>query len=522
MTLQLPFARAALALAAVVAVVAVLRFEGPAVGYWDTYVTAPALHVAGQSIDFVLRDGRPLLDYALGGGIPADLVQRDTFGIITKDQRLGAGVVASPLFTAFGLAGFRLLHGGLWGLIALGGCLVGRAVLHSGPWGLAVGATLCLNPYAWAMNRLNPNVFAVAAAVVILAVLTRRRPPADRAFGAAALVGLLFGAVGNVRPELIVVAPAVLWGVLTLGGAGEGARAHGIRISLAGGAAALAVLPTLLWNSHAFGDALVHSSQFGDFEGFRPTFEHRVFGATFAFNGLLNWPFHTDVVRTPHFPLPVFLLAPAQLVMTWGAALVALAGLGALRLRSKHTILVALWFVPTFLLLLPHENWDELKMTYALLYQPALAIWVVAGLRSLLGLVAAGDARRLGWLAAAVLAIVLGARSLAAVQVPLDARWYVRFPGAAANGSGISLLTDEPRRGWELFHTRESPEELAIERARFSRGNVLPARYWQREPPWRAGSAALIDELGQRELRLLAVWYYIYGGRRDDVGRTTP
>lgn len=514
------FDRAALLLAAVIAVIAVVRFVGPAVGYWDTYVTAPALHVAGQSIDFVLRDGTPQVVYELDRALPDDLVDRGTFGIITKDQRLGAGVVSSPAFTAFGLAGFRLLHGALWGLIALAGCLVGRAVLHSGSWGLAVGAMLCLNPYAWAMNRLNPNVFAVAAGMLILAVLTRERPVHDRGLGAAALVGLLFGAVGNVRPELIVVAPAIAWGLLRLGGPAEGGQRHLGRFAVAGIAAAIAITPTLLWNGYAFGDALVHSSQFGDFEGFRPTFEHRFVG---AFNGLLNWPFHDAIVRTPHFPLPVFLLAPAQAVMTWGALLLALGGLGALRMgRSPNGILLALWFVPAFLLLLPHENWDELKMTYALLYQPALAIWVVAGLREAVRLLAVGDAPRLGGLVTAVLFLALGARALAGIQVPLDERWYVRFPGAAANGSGIALLTDEPRRGWELFHTRESPEELAIERARYARGNVLPARYWEHEPDWSDGVTALGRELGERELRLLAVWYYIYGGRRDDVGTLAP
>ena len=517
------FSRAALVLAAVIAVVAVLRFEGPAVGYWDTYVTAPALHVAGQGIDFVLRDGTPLLEYTLGDGLPDDLVNRDTFGIISKDQRLGAGVAASPLFTAFGLAGFRLLHGALWGLIALAGCLVGRAVLGSGSWGLAVGAVLCLNPYAWAMNRLNPNVFAVAAGMLILAVLTRERRPSDAGLGAAALVGLLFGAVGNVRPELIVVAPAVLWGLLGLGGMGDRALGHVRRLGVALGAALLTILPTLLWNDFAFGDPLVHSSQFADFEGFRPSFPHRFLGATFEFNGLLNWPFHTAIVRTPHFPLPVFLLAPAQAVMTWGAILLTLGGLGASRLGwSRHGVLLLLWFVPTFALLLPHENWDELKMTYALLYQPALALWVVAGLREAARLGSAMELRRLGVLAAVALAIALGSRALVFIDAPLDARWYTRFPGAAANGSGIELLTDEPRRGWELFHTRESAEELAIERRRFARGNLLPARYWEREPDWRAGAAAFGEELGQRELRLLAVWYYIYGGRRADVGTIAP
>lgn len=515
------FARAALVLAGCVAVVAVLRFEGPAIGYWDTYITAPAMHAAGTPIHFELRDGSPLLEYELAGRIPNDLADRETFGIISKDQRLGAGLVASPWFTWFGLGGLRLLHGLTWGLVALGGCLLGRAVLGAGLPALAVGALLALHPYAWAMNRLNPNVFALASGVLILAVLARSRH--GRGYGAAAVVGVLYGAAGNVRPELVLAAPAVFWGLLHLGSRAESPATHATRLAIAGGAALACVLPSLLWNGYAFGDALVHSSQYNDFEGFRPTFPHRFFGTTFSFNGLLNWPFHTEVVRTPHFPLPIFLLAPAQMAMTWGTGLLAIAVLGARRLGlSPHGGLLLCWFLPMFALLLPHENWDELKMTYALLYTPPLAVWIAGGARELAHAV---RARRWGpVLAVASMALVLsgGARLLDRVQVPLDERWYVRFPGAAVNGSEIPLLTDDLRRGWELFHTRETNQELAIERARFSRGNLAPARYWQHEPNWEDGARSLHRELGERELRVLAVWYYIYGGRRDDVHRTEP
>ncbi len=512
------FDHAALLLAAVIAVIAVLRFEGPAVGYWDTYITAPAMHAAGQPIEFVMRNGEPLLDYTLDQGIPGDLADRNTFGIITKDQRLGAGVVASPWYTMFGLAGFRLLHGALWGLVALGGCLLGRAVFGNKGIALCVGALLCLQPYAWAANRLNPNIFALAATTLVLALLLRRRPHTDDGFGAAAMIGLLFGAAGNVRPELVVATPAVIWGLLAMGGVNDHPLHHARRLVFFAIPAALAVLPTVLWNAHAFGDALVHSSQYGDFEGFRPTFPHRFFGTTFQFNGLLNWPFHTEVVRTPHFALPVFLLVPAQMVLCWGAGLLAFGALGVRTLGvSSRAITLLLYFGAMFALLLPHENWDELKMTYALLYTPPLAVWVAAGGARFAELIRQAEWRRAGGTVAVAAALSLFALSLRAVDAPLDERWYVRFPGAAANGSGIALLTDEPRRGWELFHTRETPRELALEREKFTRGNVLPARYWEDEPDLNAGFEALRREIGQRELRVLAVWYYIYGGRRDDV-----
>ena len=39
--------RVAVILSVLVAAIGLCRFEGPAEGYWDTYVTAPAMHLAG-------------------------------------------------------------------------------------------------------------------------------------------------------------------------------------------------------------------------------------------------------------------------------------------------------------------------------------------------------------------------------------------------------------------------------------------------------------------------------------------
>ncbi|MCP4868126.1 MAG: hypothetical protein GY898_05355 [Proteobacteria bacterium] len=508
--------RTALILAVLVAVIGLCRFEGPAEGYWDTYITAPAMHVAGHGIDFVLRDGTHLVEYELQGALPDDLVDPDTFGIITKDQRLGAGMTSAPEFVLFGKAGFRLLFALCSGLVMLGGYLFGREVFGPRWPALAVGLVIALNPYTLAVNRLNPNQFALVGGVLLCAVLARLLRTHSTALGPAIVAGLLFGAIGNIRPEAVVATPAFLWG---LGATKEG---RWKRLAVGCATAAIAVFPTLVWNSYALGNPLMHSSQYAEFQGFRPTFPHRFLGTTFEFNGLLNWPFHTEVVRTPHFPLPVFLLVPAQFLLTWGAVLIAAAGMGAWSLvtdpeRRSHGLLMLGWGIPTFLLLLPHENWDELKMTYALLTYPALGLAAAAGLEVLVEAAQAKKARPLLIGAGLVVLLVVGCRSLGSVDVPLDDRWYTRFPGAAANGSGIELLTDDLRRDWEFFHTVETPEEIAIERTRFGRGNLLPNRYWEREPSWTDGLGRLGSELGDRELRLLAVWYYIYGGERDDV-----
>ena len=508
--------RVAVILSVLVAAIGLCRFEGPAEGYWDTYVTAPAMHLAGHGIDFVLRDGSPLVEYELQGRLPDDLVDRESFGIITKDQRLGAGITAAPAFVLFGKAGFRLLFGLCSGLLMLGGYLLGREVLGPRWPAVALGLMVALNPYTLAVNRLNPNQIALVGCVLVCAVLARMIRRGPRGLGPAVVAGLLFGFVGNVRPEAVVALPAFLWGL------GAHKQGRWPRIAAGCGAAAVAVLPTLVWSAWAFGDPLMHSSQYAEFQGFRPTFPHALLGMEFQFNGLLNWPLHDSVVRTPHFPLPVFVLAPAQFLMTWGTFLVAAAALGiwsllAERERRAHGLLLLGWGLPTFALLLPHENWDELKMTYAMLTYPALGLAAAAGL----GRLVEGLQDRAWRPVTAVLALTLGlslaARATQQIDVPLDERWYERFPGAAANGSGIELLTDDLRRDWEFFHTRESAAEIAIERERYSRGWPWPTRYWEREPSWTGGLSKLGRELGERELELLAVWFYIYGGERDDV-----
>ena len=508
--------RVALILAAIVAFVGLCRFEGPAEGYWDTYVTAPAMHLAGHGIDFVLRDGSPLVEYELQGRLPDDLVDRDSFGVITKDQRLGAGMTASPAFVLFGQAGFRLLFALCSGMLMLGGYLLGREVLGARWPAVALGVMVALNPYTLAVNRLNPNQFALAGALLLCAVLARMLRQGPRGLGPAAVAGLLFGLIGNVRPEAVVAMPAFLWGL------GYHRDGRWPRLLAGCGVAAVAVLPTLVWSAWAFGNPLLHSSQYNDFQGFRPTFPHTILGRTFEFNGLLNWPFHDSVVRTPHFPLPTFLQVPAQFLMTWGTLLIASAALGvwsllADRERRAHGLLLLGWGVPTFALMLPHENWDELKMTYALLTYPALGLAAAAGLERLIEGVQDRAWRPVLAVLALTIGLSLGARATDRIDAPLDERWYVRFPGAAANGSGIELLTDDLRRDWEFFHTRETDAEIAIERERYSRGWPWPARYWKREPSWTGGLGKLWSELGERDLELLAVWFYIYGGERDDV-----
>ena len=50
------------------------RFDGPAKGYWDTYITAPAMFMNTVPVQFVLKDDSPAFDPQLEGKLPWDLV----------------------------------------------------------------------------------------------------------------------------------------------------------------------------------------------------------------------------------------------------------------------------------------------------------------------------------------------------------------------------------------------------------------------------------------------------------------
>ena len=90
--------KSALIITLVVFAVYFAMYRGPAEGYWDTYIAVPAVLMAGEYVDFQNDAGQSLHQYELQHKLPQDLVARDSFGIATKDQRIGAAVLSSPFF----------------------------------------------------------------------------------------------------------------------------------------------------------------------------------------------------------------------------------------------------------------------------------------------------------------------------------------------------------------------------------------------------------------------------------------
>jgi hypothetical protein len=183
----------------------------------------------------------------------------------------------------------------------------------------------------------------------------------------------------------------------------------------------IGVLPFALRHQFGLGGLFV-------FESFAENMAtaHNVGGLNVNYSGLLNWPFHSDWVRTPGNPLPTALLLPAWLLSTSGALLSAVVMIGTLALlRTKRRDGVAslLWILPGLLLLAPQENWFEIeKLQISTVWLAPLPLILAAGFSSL-------TSRRwfVGFIAA-VAFLSIGVQQLSHLKVQPDQRLYDKWP----------------------------------------------------------------------------------------------
>jgi hypothetical protein len=519
-------------------VFSLVRFDGPSRGYWDTYITVPAMFMTGQPVELVRTDGAPRFDYELKGRIPDDTFDPSPkgFGISSKDQRIGAGILFAAPFAILNLAAFRWGYALCWTLLFLFAFLSLRRLYpprgepkdpsvpdHADFNAPLFGALLLVfNPFSLYLDRLNGNLFGLAILVFIFFLSTERRPHWW-------LIGLVYGLAGGVRNVAIILAPMLLaymwWSSGGWGRLGQELqqdtsetgvprwRTFARNLSLFTLFAFVAILPVLLWNQYAYGAMLIHPSQVPHLQGWRPTFPHSFFGSEFQFNGLLNWPFHDRLVRTPHFGYPTSMLWPLVTVQSLGVVIAALVPVGVAHLFGRHrrdTLALLYWYLAYYGLFFFQENWEELKQTFMALHLFPLAAFAGAGLLWVL------DCPRLRrrWVTVGVLACAIAVAVLSArlVEAPVDERWYYRFPHAGRNDSGLTELPEERRKDWHFFYTKETAEEIERERRVLATPCPLPAFY--RPFHFGSGEGSVLERVArepfERELKTLAVWSYIY------------
>ncbi len=346
-----------------------------------------------------------------------------------EDARLGnTGVIAGFLVT-WQRAAYRALHGAVLALLLLAGFVLGRRAGDGNEASGWIGAVaLALNPWVIALPQPDENLIALAWASAALALLTAKRPPW---FAAAMLLGLAL----TMRHVFVLGVPAVFLYLAT--------SARGRRLRATGLVFAGLLVSTLLEHVH-------HALALGSVFRFESNAQFPAFEYAFGlrWEGMLNWPLHDAIVRTPHVPLPTFAMWPLWVADHLGLLLFAalLAGWGAGWLRDRRRALFWVGFAgPCLGMLALQESWDfPNKMGVLLMLATPLALWAAD--------VVAAATRRPAPVLAAVLVLTaggrLGARAAATWDVPPDERYHATFPETAPDS--VALLAGDLREATDV------------------------------------------------------------------------
>ncbi|MDP7114498.1 MAG: hypothetical protein QGH45_21175, partial [Myxococcota bacterium] len=295
-------------------------------------------------------------------------------------------------------------------------------------------ALLPLNPMVLSMPQLDENLLALSFSMALMPVVVAG---GRGGWGAA---GALFALVLAMRHVMLPATPALLLAAWQSRGRG---RALAWLVATLG----VTTLPVTLHHSLALGSPLRFESnaQF-------PVFGYQLAGIDFGYQGLMNWPFADQLVRTPHNPFPMLVLWPLTVADHLGLILFAalVVGAGALWwLSPRKGAFWLLWSWAVVGGLLFQEGWDcKNKMWVLIIVFGAFVAWIVA----------AGEAvrRQPAWVLPPMLAIALAgwgaARGLGDWEVPADARYVCVEPATCA----------------------ENPAQLAEDRRLATRLGALP------------------------------------------------
>ncbi len=330
-----------------------------------------------------------------------------------QDARLGNTGVLAGFIGVFGQIGFRVLYGVCGMLLALGGFSLGWLCTqkHSYAW-LAL-ILLPLNPSVAGIPLLDENLLTLAFAGPGLALLLHR----PRWFAAGALIALAV----TMRHVMILAIPAT---VLIAWNSGNRITALGRYL----GAFFLFTLPENI--HHVMAPSIGSLFRFESNPQY-PAFAYDVLGLRFHWNGLLNWPFHDSIVRTPGNPFPTFVRWPLWLADHLGLLLFALMLIGffAAWKSSRGRILATfwlLWWGPVQASLAVQEAWDvPNKMGVIVIVFASFIAWMLYGARWV-------QSRPIHGSVTVVVVAVLGLGACAGIKgwrPPVDERYYTVYPG---------------------------------------------------------------------------------------------
>lgn len=358
-----------------------------------------------------------------------------------EDARLGNTGVLAGFVGLFAQPGFRLLYGACGLLLALGGWLLGRLCGGRDVWGWVGLLLLPLNPAVAGIPLVDENLLALSFGLPALVLLMSGRSW----IGA----GVLFALAVTMRHVLILSLPAVL---LLVG-------SHSDRRSALKGFVGAFVVVTLPENLHHLLAPEIGSLLRFESNPQYPEFPYRFAGFELSWAGMLNWPAHDQIVRTPGYPFPTFVRWPLYVADRLGLLAFAAAAVGAVgswwRDRRQAAFLL-LYCGPVVAALALQEAWDvPNKMGVIVIAFPSFVAWAVHGA----DLAARHPRRTLPVLAAIIAVGWLGAGAVRDWRPPVDQRYYDVYPGErreyaprvedlADQLTGLGLLPDLRSAGW--------------------------------------------------------------------------
>jgi hypothetical protein len=468
-------------------------FKGPFLGYWDTYIAAPAITMTGQEINFVDINNTNLYEYTLKNKIPDDLIDKKNYGIISKDQRIGSGIIFSIPFFFFGLDGFKLQNSLF---IMFGFFILYFLILNITKnyfISILVSFFCFINGYILSINTLNPNLIGFILSIVIIHLSLQKEINWY-------LLGFLFGIFGSIRSVAIIFSIPI--GYLLIRQKKENMKIlYFLLIVL------ITILPTLIWNNYAYDNYFIHSSQYFGYEGFRPEFEHFFLGNEFEFNGLLNYPMSQNIVRTPHYSFPVFIYLLLLLVKIFGIFFFVTILFGMFsKVNKKYKVFLLLWLMPFYLFLSFQENWEVAKTTYILLVLPVFLIFLSIGIKNLFININYKKSTYFFIVLIAVIIFYLGC--INNLNYNLDQRWYDRFPKAYQDEYYNYNISSSDIDEFKFFQSTETLQELNDQRIFLKSYFLFP--YFNFEKNINSVDNLINKKNMNKNVTIFVIWKYIY------------
>lgn len=342
------------------------------------------------------------------------------------DARLGNSALLASAVVLHGPLGFRFAYAACGFLVALGGFEIGRR-LGGRPWGWAGLVFLSLNSYVLTIRLPDENLFALAIGSVVLALLTARVLKTSE----WVLAGVLFGLLFTVRHVMVLALGAPVFVAL---------RQKDRATALLAFGAAFVVTTCTEHLHHWF--ALGSLFRFESNPQF-PELPYEFLGIPFRWQGLVNWPLHDRVVRTPFNPFPTLVLWPLAIARHLGliGCVVVHLGFVAQWLRDRRQAAFwSLWALPVAAALAVQEAWDQAnKMGVIVIVSQVAVPWVVACWTQ----VRRRPVTAFVVIAGLTVACGLGVRALRDWRAPLDERYL------CLTGAGIERPEHVDRAAWE-------------------------------------------------------------------------